>query len=323
MLRSGQSQPLLSSCVEQFLLFKASEGLAARTLAWYREQLSAFVAYVTDRAVVDVKPADVALWLLEGRGRGLAPATVEGRYRALSAFFGWCESAEEVGGPSSPIGYGQRKRVKRPKVPAPALEYVTYAEYRQVVEAIDLATWLDYRDWCLLGVLYWSGLRRGEVVGLDTSDVDLARGLVLVRHGKGDKARVVPVVEEVVSGLVSYLAMRPAYPGSALWLALDRARVGIGGRLTACGLRQMLMRRCRRAQVRYLHPHSWRHGFAMGVLNAGAEMSSVAAMMGHSSVRVTESVYARWLVDGLRREYASAAARIRGEAYAQMSATPD
>lgn len=73
----------------------------------------------------------------------------------------------------------------------------------------------------------------------------------------------------------------------------------------------MLERRCAHAGVRYLRPHLWRHGFAMAMLNAGAELSAVGAMLGHSSTKVTKAVYARWLVYGLRRQYEAAALSIK------------
>ena len=69
-------------------------------------------------------------------------------------------------------------------------------------------------------------------------------------------------------------------------------------------------RRCELAGVRYLHPHAWRHGFAMWTLNAGVGMSGVSALMGHSNTTVTESVYAHWQIGALEREYQEALARL-------------
>ena len=303
----------LSETIELFLSFRRSEGLSSRTLSWYRDTLTQFSAWLGPRQTSDVATVDIVAWLNVERARGLAPSSVDGRYRALSALFNWCEGAEEVGCPVSPIGHGRRKRVKRPKVGKPTVEYVTYNEYRRVTAAIDLATWLDYRDWSLLGILYWTGLRRGEALALHVDDIDFEHHTVRVRHGKGDKARLVPVTEDVIAGIATYLHWRPDWFGPELWVAYDKARRNLGGPLTAAGLRMMLQRRCKRAGVRFLHPHAWRHGFGMAQLNGGADMSSVSTMMGHSSVRVTESIYARWLLNGLRREYNEAVKRIQDQ----------
>lgn len=87
---------------------------------------------------------------------------------------------------------------------------------------------------------------------------------------------------------------------------------GVRGPLTTDGLRQVLKRLCRSAGVEYLHPHAWRHGFAMLFLNEGANLSAVSAMMGHSSTSVTQSVYASWQTRGLLREYGETFSRIQG-----------
>lgn len=73
----------------------------------------------------------------------------------------------------------------------------------------------------------------------------------------------------------------------------------------------MLIRRCKRAGVRYMHPHLWRHGCAMWMLNNGVGLSGVSALLGHSSTVVTETVYARWQPDALKREYQEALARVQ------------
>jgi integrase/recombinase XerC len=297
--------------VSLFLLFKESEGLSPQTIKWYDGLLAQFCRSMEGQTVEQISAVTIALWLTEERGRGLSASSIEARYRALQAFFNWCEGTEEVGRPASPIGHRDSRRVKRPKVGDRGVRYVRYAQYVQVTGAIDLANWLDYRDWCLLGLLYWCGLRRAELCGLAVDDVDFTQRLVLVQHGKGDKARIVPVTDEVVGGIATYLSIRPRWPGPELWLSDGFDHRSVRGPLSPTGLRLMLERRCRAAGVEYLRPHRWRHGFAMSVLNAGAEMSSVSAMMGHSSVQVTERVYARWLVDGLRREYDAAVARIR------------
>ena len=297
--------------VELFLEFKLAEGLSRRTVRWYSDQLLAFAAVMADRDVCDVSAVDVARYLASERDRGLAASTVEGRYRALLAFFNWAEDFDELGCPASPLGHGRRKRVKRPRVGRPQIQHVTFAEYQQLIATIDLASWLDYRDYCICGVLFWCGLRRSECADLHLADLDLLGGLLQVRSGKGNKARAVPADGELCSALLTYLNCRPRWDGPELWLAYDHGRAGIRGGLSSDGIRQMLERRCERAGMRRLNAHAWRHGFAMSMLNGGAEMSSVSAMMGHSSQRVTESTYARWQMSGLRRQYMEAAKRIK------------
>jgi integrase len=112
--------------------------------------------------------------------------------------------------------------------------------------------------------------------------------------------------------LVDYLYSRPAYAGPELWLSSDN-RGGAKGPLNYWTIRQILRRRCERAGVRNLNAHSFRHAFATELLNAGADLSAVSAIMGHSSTKVTEAIYAKWLPAGIQREYNEAWKRIKGD----------
>jgi len=118
------------------------------------------------------------------------------------------------------------------------------------------------------------------------------------------------VVDELAAGLATYVNLRPSGSG-ALWLALDKDGRHVKGQMMEAGLRQLLRRRTAAVGLAGLHPHAWRHGFACAMLNAGAELSAVSSMMGHSSTRVTEMVYARWDVRGVQRQYRAAAAVIQ------------
>ena len=135
-----------------FLAFKRAEGLSPKTITWYADLIGQFGNHLPQhRTLADVTAIEIALWLSHESERGLRPASVDARYRALQAFFGWCEEQDLL--KQSPFGYGRRKRVRRPKRPMPVVDYVKYTEYQQVIAAIDLATWLDYRDYCLCSVL--------------------------------------------------------------------------------------------------------------------------------------------------------------------------
>lgn len=296
---------LLSTTIEHFVLFKTSENLSARTLAWYHDTLRHFATWCEPtQSIQTVTPITVALYLSHERSRGLASVTVEGRYRALLAFFNWCEGSDLIPLTNSPLGHGHRKAIKRPRVDLPNLDFVHYDEYHAVVHAIDLANWLDYRDWSLISLMFWTGIRRSELLGLTIEDINLPEASLTLRITKARRPRVAPLHADLIAGLSTYLALRPA--AASLWPAAQTLTP-----LTPAGLRQMLIRRCQRAGVRYLHPHLWRHGFAMTLLNdGGAELSSVSKLLGHSSVKVTERHYATWLTDPLRRAYLATVERI-------------
>lgn len=309
---------LLADAIELFLTFKQAKGLSPKTLAWYADVLRRFDHWLGSRTLTQIDSLTVALWLAHERNRTigpkqrkLAPLTIEGRYRALSAFFNWCETSSAVGHPKSPLGHGHAKEVERPKIDDPDMDYVTFEEYTALTAAIDLATWLDYRDWCLIGLLFWCGLRSGELLAMQLDDLRLPTKEVRIRHSKARKPRPAFLLDDLAAGLWTYMQMRPAWSGPELWLAYDKARRNIAGPLSKTGLRMMLIRRCKRANIRFVHPHLFRHGFAMEYLNNDAEIKAVSTMLGHTTVKTTERYYAKWIDGPLRRLHQRIAQRIQ------------
>lgn len=264
--------------------------------------LTGYADYCTEQALDPHAPGSVETFFVSLRRRGQAASSVAAYYRALRVYFGWLVKrglAED-----NPLAV-----VDRPRVPKQRRRYVTLSEFERLYAGISETAWIDYRDQAILIVMFYSGLRVGEVTGLRPGDVDTVRRLITVRRGKGGHARLVPCAPLLRDPLARYLYLRPAAPGSALWLSSD-GNGGVRGALTAEGIRVMLRRRCEAVGLRYINPHQFRHGFAMTLLNAGMELSAVSAAMGHSSQAITEQVYAAWLTDGLAREYNEALRRL-------------
>lgn len=302
----------MTDAIRTFLIIKRSEGLTDGTLEWYSIVLKQFSTWLGERDLCAIRPLDIAEWLVSRRERGLSPITIEGHYRGLLAFFNWCEASSDAGNTLSPIGHGQNKTIRRPRSDEPDMDYVTFEEFVSLTAAIDLASWLDYRDWCLISLMFWCGLRRGELLQISVADLKLGKNEIAIRHTKARLQRSAFLLEDVAAGIRHYLEIRPAWEGTDLWLAFDKARRGIAGPLSTTGLRLMLVRRCKRAGVRFLHPHLFRHGFAMNYLNNDAEIKAVSTLLGHSTVKITEKFYAKWLEGPLRQIHARVAERIAG-----------
>ena len=161
------------------------------------------------------------------------------------------------------------------------------------------------RDRALLEVLYGSGARISEAVGLDVDDIDLERGVVLLR-GKGGKERLVPLGSYATAAVDAYLVRaRPLLAasgtGTAAFFLNQR-----GGRLS----RQSAWTVLRAAAVRaglpagHLSPHTLRHSFATHLMDGGADVRVVQELLGHASVTTTQ-VYTLVTVDKLREVYAA------------------
>jgi len=286
-------RPLL----QHFLTAKRARGLSERTIGWYRDQITVYLDWLSDADAWD-QIETIEAYLADQRApeKKLAANTVAARYRALKIWFRWLTKRKRCW-PVSPMA-----EMERPHVPRVVVAHVTPAEFRRLYDAVAGDSWIDYRDRCILSLLFWSGLRLSEAINLHLADVDAAARLITVRRGKGNKDRIVPCAPELGPQLLAYLMARPPWQGRELFISNDGAG-GVRGVLTANGLRQMLRRRCRQAGLRYMHPHAFRHGFAMAFLNAGMPMSAISNALGHSSEQVTASIYAHWLTEGLSREY--------------------
>ncbi len=284
--------------IQTFLSAKVAAGLSDKSISWYSWMLSRYAVYCAANNLDAHVPTSVEAFFVILRRDNQAPETVSSYYRALRVYFNWLVKrglAED-----NPLDV-----VDKPRIPRQRKRHITIAEFRLLYESIPEHDWTDYRDMAMLIILFYSGVRVGELVALDRADVDVSRRLITVRHGKGGHERIVPCAPSLSEPYLRYLYMRPAWNRPGLWLSNDGVG-GLRGRLTAEGVRMMLRRRCKAAGLRYVNPHQFRHGFAMTLLNAGMELSAVSAAMGHSSQSVTEQVYAAWLTDGLAREYAEA-----------------
>ena len=280
-----------------FLESRTAQGCSAKTILWYGYHLRRYAAWATEAAAgaAWLRPETIDKFLASERTAGLSPHTVRARYVALKAFLDWLVKRELL--TSNPMGV-----ITRPKVPKHIPRQTQIEEFRKLLDSIPYDRWLDLRDRVIVQFLFMSGLRREELAGLKIADVAVFAQRITVRDGKGGKDRIVPFPETARPDLLAYLYQRPCWQGDDLFLS-DDGNGSPRGALTGEGVRQMLLRRCKKAGVRYLNPHSFRHGFAMTMLNAGAEMSSVSAMMGHASVKTTEDFYAEWLINELQAAY--------------------
>jgi integrase/recombinase XerD len=159
------------------------------------------------------------------------------------------------------------------------------------------------RDQTIIELLYNTGLRRGEVVNLNLSDLDLVGGYLWVREGKGRKDRVVPLGKMAIAALEIYLdAVRPV-------LLIDKEEGALflnrfGGRLSGEGVYQVVKKAVARAKLSpKITPHSLRHAAATHMLKNGAPIRHLQEFLGHSSVETTQ-VYTRITIPELKAIHA-------------------
>jgi integrase len=142
------------------------------------------------------------------------------------------------------------------------------------------------RDACMIALLYGGGLRRSEAVALDVSDYDLTSGMLVVRHGKGNRDRVVYATNGAADALADWLVVRGEMDGP-LFLPVNKGGLIGGHRLTGQAVLYILRRRAVQGAVTRLTPHDLRRTFVSDLLDAGADIVTVQHLAGHAQVTTT------------------------------------
>ena len=291
---------------------QVERGLAANSLSAYRRDLARYLEFAAGRGITDpaqVAEADVADFLVALRAGGPdhPPLAASSAGRTVVAVRGFHRFAAREGLASLDPGKDVRPPTQVRRLP----KAIPIEDVEAILAAAGGDEPRQLRDRALLEVLYGTGARISEAVGLDVDDLDLGSASVLLR-GKGSKERLVPVGRMAVAAVEAYLVRgRPALAAAgkgnaALFL---NAR---GGRLTRQSAWSVLAAAVERAGVRAeVSPHTLRHSFATHLLDGGADVRVVQELRGHASLTTTQ-IYTLVTVDRLREVYALAHPRARG-----------
>lgn len=275
---------------------QAERGASPHTVAAYRRDLSGFRRFLERRRlpIGRVGPDHVARYLLTLRQRGLSPRSVA---RHLSAVRGLYRFLVREGG----IRADPTEHLEAPRPPRRLPRTLSPQEAAALVESPPNDDAAGIRDRALLELLYATGMRASECLALRIEDVNLAAGYV-VCTGKGDRQRLIPVGAQALHWVRLYLRtaraalVRRADPGTLF--------VNRGGRpLSRQGLWGIIKKAARRAGVRgAVSPHTLRHSFASHLLERGADLRSIQAMLGHADISTTQ-IYTHLPTSAIREMY--------------------
>ena len=305
---------LLPPAVGRFLQELAQQRrLSPHTVAAYRGDLADLAELAGGKPLGQLLAADVRHALARLHASGLAPASLARKLSAWRRFFDWLgRSGDTAANPAAGIRAPRRPK-HLPKALAPD-QAVRLAGHQPAAKPLAL------RDKALVELLYSSGLRLSELVGLDwryfgtdeqgpgsTSWVDLdARRVTVV--GKGGKVRQVPIGRPAVEALRQWLQARAAMPGArsrALFVSAQGRRIGA---------RSVQLRLDRLAAALGLgvpvHPHVLRHSMASHVLQSSGDLRAVQELLGHASIATTQ-IYTRLDWQHLAKTYDAAHPRAR------------
>jgi integrase/recombinase XerD len=282
----------LENAVRSYLHFcRTEKGLSGNTLEAYRRDLQQFQQFVFPEALDTVSLQTLRSYLDHLRANGLSHRSIARQVTTLRGFFGFCLEEEFIS--SNPA-----ELLAAPKIGSSLPKCLDRPQIDRLLETPDANTRIGLRDTAMLDLLYATGMRVSELISVRVADLDLAAGLVRVT-GKGNKQRMIPVGRSALQSVEHYFReQRPQFlRGRVSPFLFVTAR---GTRMTRQCFWNLLRGHGRKAGMNgSLSPHVLRHTFATHLLQGGADLRSLQAMLGHADVGTTQ-IYTHVMPSHLR-----------------------
>lgn len=286
------------SLAEQFYEFLSVEkNVSPRTLTNYEHALLSFRAWIADRFTSwrEVTADHFRAYLFDCMKRELARSTIRLHFSALRAFYKFLVHRHAL--PKSPVA-----EVHLPKLERQLPVVLTLSQIVQLLELPhkiprekQAPAWLPFRDAAVLELFYSAGLRLAELADLDVRNLDNLSDTVRVL-GKGSKERLVPVGSHAIKAIEAYRNAAKVTEGPLFVSKLRK-------RLSTRSINSLLKKYLAQSEIPFnVTPHKLRHSFATHLLDAGADLRSVQALLGHSSLSTTQ-IYTHVTKERLRDAY--------------------
>jgi integrase/recombinase XerD len=251
---------VISSALEAFIEYiTVTKALSPRTVEAYRSDLSAIEhAAKKDLIALDSNAVLAQLYGVENRH------TLNRKLSALNAFYAFCYKSHFR---------EDQIKLQLSKLPKTLPKFLEYATIMQGLEQIDRSNWIGLRDYAMLLFLYATGLRVSELLQIEHRDLE--HNWLHVRHGKGEKERMVPIAPDALSALQAYLHALP-FESEYLWLNYKGIALS---RISAYKTTQKYLG---------VSPHVLRHSYATALILGGADLRVVQELLGHASLNTTQ-----------------------------------
>jgi integrase/recombinase XerC len=292
----------MEAALERFIVYgKTQLGFSKHTEKAYRIDLNEFIDFSKKNGVDKIDLIDVILirkYLSYLATKNLKKNSIIRKISAVRSFINYLYENKIIKlNPFDVINIPKKEQTLPYFLTEEEVEVLIDANTPDKVLSKEPNYKFAFRDYALLMLLYSSGLRRSEAVGLNVGDVDFISGFVRV-YGKGRKERIVPVGENALKAIKKYLDTRPdVVASSPLFVNKD------GKRLSSTSVFLVLLKMARRARfTRKIKPHMLRHSFATHLLNHGCDIRGVSQMLGHSDLSTTQ-IYTHLSIEHLKKVY--------------------
>ena len=275
---------------------QAERGLSPNTIAAYRIDLRKLVAWTKGReqSIDSLTPRDISVFVAHLRALGLSARSTGRAIHGIRGFFKFLVREERL--KDDPM-----ENVRSPKTFKPLPRFLNRTQVENLLKAPDPSNPLGLRDRAILETLYASGLRASEITKLRAENIDAEIGLLRI-FGKGRKERLVPIGSSALAAILRY-----EQEGRARLLKNRKTKELFlnhsGGGLSRMGLWLIVRRHALTVGVAdVLTPHVLRHSFATHLLENGADLRALQAMLGHADISTTE-IYTHVTRERLRQVF--------------------
>jgi tyrosine recombinase XerC len=279
----------LNKYLDKFFTFlEVEKNYSSHTTLNYRIDLEEFSKFLGQTSFESVEYPDLRRFLAQLKGRNLKPRTLARKLSSLRSFFKFLQR-EGV------IQTNPAKLLVTPKLDKPLPHFMSEEETVQLIESPQSGKINSPRDKAIFEILYSTGIRVSELVGLNVDDVDFIGNIIKVR-AKGKKERLAPIGDQALNTLKEYL------DGRKVDNKFVFANKG-GTRLSDRSVRNIINKYIsEQAMAQHVTPHMFRHSFATHLLNHGADLRSVQELLGHVNLSTTQ-IYTHLTTDKLKKVY--------------------
>ena len=283
--------PTVESLIQQYAGYLRNQrNVSPHTLRNYLSDLGQFQNFLADRQLAlavdgSMDAGKIDIHVVRAYLASLAPhrkkSSIGRKLAAVKGFFRYVVTTKRLG--KDPL-----LLINSPKQEKPLPKFLTVDDTFHVLDTIKLASGLDQRDRAMLEVLYSTGIRVSELVGLNWSDIDIQLGIIRV-VGKGSKERIVPIGAVALKWLESYADRVRQH-----WQVACRGATPVflnhrGRRITTRSVARIVDKHLRLAGIQIkMGPHGLRHSFATHLLNSGADLRVIQELLGHVSLSTTQ-----------------------------------
>ena len=295
--------------VREFLTYLAKErNYSPHTVLAYEDDLGQFAEFIAaqgrarkKRALADIDQGLVRAFLGDLYEKGMSKKTTARKLASLRSFFKFLVRR-------SVLAANPAAGIASPKLPRILPSFLDEPSVEKMMDLPDLSTAVGTRDRAILELLYGTGIRLSELIGLNAGQIDMRQGTLRVL-GKGSKVRVVPVGSKAREALERYGQVRAVLLGGGGTGAADRDALFLtvhGKRMYPRGVYLVVTKYIAGvSELEKKSPHVLRHTFATHLLNRGADIRAVKELLGHESLSTTQ-LYTHVTVDRLKRVYSQA-----------------